>query len=101
MMTEYEARKLTESMHKELNGEPSPVRQCVAGLLTLIAILLLGNLFPPTMGGALNAADATASAPKAVTRVEVDSRVGVETQSPQYARTDLLPAVNAAEAGAK
>jgi hypothetical protein len=63
MMTEYEARKLTESMHRELDAGPGAVRRCVAGLAILIAILLIGALFPPTMGRLLDATEASAGTP--------------------------------------
>jgi len=44
MVTEYEARKLRESMSKELAGQLA-VWQCAAGLLIVIGVVVLGPSF--------------------------------------------------------
>lgn len=97
MMTEYEARKLAESMHRELNAGAGGVWQCIAGLVILIVVLLTGTVFPPTTGRLLDAANAAPGVQQAPTRVELDERAGVEVQALHEGGTDLLPAANAAE----
>lgn len=97
MMTEYEARELTENMHRELNAGPGAVRQCVAGLLIFIVILLIGTVFPPTTGRLLDATNATAGTQQPATRVEPDERPDIGTQALRKTGKDLLPVASAGE----
>jgi hypothetical protein len=90
MKIEFEARKLTERMHRELYAGPRAVRQCTALLLTIIIIVLMGLVFPPTYDGPLDA-EASADIRETVTRHEVYDRGGAETQAPQGAGKNLTP----------
>ena len=77
-MTEYEARKLSESMHKELNAGPRAVWQCIAGLVIVISLMVAGTAFDLSPNGSSD-----------VARVhELDqtlvSRNNLDVQSPAY-----------------
>lgn len=97
MMTEYEARKLTESMQKELDAGEGAVRQCVAGLLILIVILLTGTVFPPTTGRLLDATNAAAGMHQPVAGVEAHDQAGVGKQALHDSEEDLPPVPRAGE----
>jgi hypothetical protein len=102
MMTEYEARKLSESMHNELNAGPRAVWQCIAGLLFVIGIVLAGAVFPPTVDRSLEA-KAPAGSQAAVTRTDLDARdhARAETQSRAVAARDSLSLISTSAPGTK
>jgi hypothetical protein len=103
MMTEYEARKLSESMHNELNAGPRAVWQCIAGLLFVIGIVLAGAVFPPTVDRSLEVNAPAGSQAAAVTRSDLDARdhARAETQSRAGAARDSLPLISTSAPGTK
>jgi hypothetical protein len=68
MMTEYEARKLSESMHNELNAGPRAVWQCVAGLVIAISLTVAGAAFDLRPNGSSDVAQAQERHQAAVSR---------------------------------
>jgi hypothetical protein len=47
MLSEYEARKLCDTMHHELNAGPAAVWRCIAGLLIVIGLSVLAPGLDP------------------------------------------------------
>jgi hypothetical protein len=90
MMTEYEARKIVESMQKELNMGPRAVRQSTAGLLACIAFVLLGLVFPPSSDRSLDVAQAPADFQANVIRANTELPYHARPET-QWATDDAVP----------
>jgi hypothetical protein len=94
MMTEYEARELAESMHRELNAGPRAVWQCVAGLLVFIGVVLLGTVFPTKSSRAPEAANTTVGRQNPVSYLAPASRAATEAELTKAAGNPVVRAVN-------
>ena len=82
MLTEYEAQKLTQSMHVELNATRGAVWRCVTGLAIVISLAWAGSLIRAGDSESHYAARMPAQTHDPISTTEVDPQKQDETEVP-------------------
>lgn len=82
MLTEYEAQKLTQSMHVELNATRGAVWRCVTGLAIVISLAWAGSLIRAGDSESHYAARMPAQTQDSMSTTEVGPQKQAETEVP-------------------